>query len=311
MERTKEYYNTISTPLLDWFDHYYNGSLIVDPDSDPNTFIEQDVNNIIKLAELNEDVSILECGCGVGQFFKLFVEKFPSVSYRGIDISEEQIKNAKIVNPDYADLFEVADWHKLPFEDNSFDRIIFLETIGYTWDVDKLLSECYRVLKPGGILFSKHPGVVNNIDDQKKFNLQLDFLKQSTHNVNVEYGYEDNSLGMLMDAKKFVEDLNRYNFDVPNGCQTPFIDESTYIELHFLPIFKQYLKKIKLESRITSILPTYVPSTFKDGSSEILNAFGKLHPHLMNLFLNIQYSETHATMNNLFRSCVVITAYKK
>ena len=282
----------------------------MDPDSDPETFIEQDVNNIIKLAELSEDKSVLECGCGVGQFFKLFIEKFPNLSYRGIDISEEQIKNAKTVNPDHADLFEVADWHQLPFEDNSFDRLIFLETIGYTWDVDKLLSECYRVLKPGGILFSKHPGVVNNLTDQKSFDVQLNFLKKSTHDVNIEYGYEDNSLGMLMDTKKFVEDLNRYNFDVPNGCQTPFIDESTYIELHFVPNFRPNLKKVKLGSRLTSIFPDYLPSSFKDGTNQILNDFGKLHPYLVNLFMNI-WSSYHTPNQSIMYPCVVITAYKK
>lgn len=36
---------------------------------------------------------------------------------------------------------------------NNFDAIISLEVIGHLYDVDTFLSECYRLLKPNGLLF--------------------------------------------------------------------------------------------------------------------------------------------------------------
>ena len=45
---TSLYYNLISDSLQNNLKLYYNGALIVDVNSDPSTFIDQDVDNIIK-----------------------------------------------------------------------------------------------------------------------------------------------------------------------------------------------------------------------------------------------------------------------
>ena len=42
----------------------------------------------------------------------------------------------------------------LPFEDNSFDIIFNPVSVHYVEDVEHVWKECYRVLKPGGILIS-------------------------------------------------------------------------------------------------------------------------------------------------------------
>ena len=79
MANTLEYYNSIASLLNNENDHYYNGALLVDLDSDPNTWIEQDVDNIIELSDMGRYV--LECGCGGGYFFKRLIEKRKSVQY--------------------------------------------------------------------------------------------------------------------------------------------------------------------------------------------------------------------------------------
>ena len=46
--------------------------------------------------------------------------------------------------------FEVADAHQLPYEDETFDYYTISFGIRNCTDIDKVLEEAYRVLKPGG-----------------------------------------------------------------------------------------------------------------------------------------------------------------
>lgn len=45
---------------------------------------------------------------------------------------------------------EVADVHELPFDDSSFDDVVFLHTLPYAENPQRALTECSRVLRPGG-----------------------------------------------------------------------------------------------------------------------------------------------------------------
>jgi ubiquinone/menaquinone biosynthesis C-methylase UbiE len=302
MSRTKDYYNSISDYLVSEISQcYYNGSLIIDDiDSDPNTFVDQDVNNIIKLSKLGNN--ILELGCGTGYFFKRLIEKNPTIKYHGIDISDQQIKNAKLVNPGYQNLFSVVDWNDgLPFESESFDTLLFLETIGYTKNIDNLLSECYRVLKPGGSLFTKHPGCV----DTKK--LYYNQAKNDLMPISEEYGYEEDSLGMVMDVNKFIDNLKQYNFIVPEGYQIPTIDNSIHVKSFYIDSFRPYMEDYKSNSRtLSSSLPSRILKEFD--WNNLHNDLGKTHPFLCETFKQKNITQFE---NEIFHPCVVITAYKK
>ncbi|MDY7015058.1 MAG: methyltransferase domain-containing protein, partial [Cyanobacteriota bacterium] len=48
--------------------------------------------------------------------------------------------------------FQVADAQQTPFADNSFDLVWSLESGEHMPDKRQFLQECYRVLKPGGLL---------------------------------------------------------------------------------------------------------------------------------------------------------------
>lgn len=302
MGLTNEYYEKISNVLFNDFNHYYNGSLILDDiNSDPETFIEQDINNIIKISNLKDKHKILECGCGNGYFFNHLIKKLPNISYTGIDLSEKQINNAKVLNSDTKASFLACDWHNLPFKDNSFDRILFLETIGYAWDIDKLLSECYRVLKPNGVIFSKHPGLIKSKLKSLSINNQS-FLRD----IENEYGYQPDSLGMLMDVEYTIEKFKENGFDVPNNYQIPIIDESIYIKKHFIPEFREFITLNRLPSRVTTIFPSPIPDNFQ--GKNIVSNFGMMHPNLVKLFVN-NYSKNLDLFP--FSSCILITAIKK
>ena len=380
MADTVEYYDTIASLLTNDEDHYYNGALLVDLDSDPSTFIDQDVDNIIELAGMGRRV--LECGCGGGYFFKRLKEKKPTISYYGIDLSEEQIKCAKKNNPKYEDKFQVASWDNLPFDDEYFDCIIFLETIGYAEDVDRMISECYRVLKPGGRLFSKHPGstlpgVMSELDTRTSYEKIFELSRESSMKADVErytqymkeitaetnydlrtgkrinepsywtefnpfkslikvsqdYGYSENSLGMLMNVPALISKLEQNNFTVPDGYVIPPTDSSLHLKTFIIPEVHNLFVSHKGNNSNISL-------RFKSGSTEkfwedaieqtgnpglqlydILTPLGREHLNLMNFMfynvfplkedLNEEYQKSSSSRQDAAAPCIIFKAIKK
>jgi ubiquinone/menaquinone biosynthesis C-methylase UbiE len=95
---------------------------------------------------LPESGFLLDIGCGTG----LFVEKYQvnGCDAIGIDISRGMIRQARrrCAMTD----FVVGTGETLPFADESFDAIASLLAFSYMKDPQGMLSETYRVLRPGG-----------------------------------------------------------------------------------------------------------------------------------------------------------------
>jgi len=75
---------------------------------------------------LTSSSSILDLGCGKGFMMHDLTELIPGIMVKGIDISEYAIKNTI---EDMKQHVLVADAKKLPFEDNSFDVVISINTV--------------------------------------------------------------------------------------------------------------------------------------------------------------------------------------
>lgn len=311
MNITKNYYDSLSSSaLINSSDCYYNGSLIVDLNSNPKTFIDQDVDNIIKYSRMGDDDNVLECGCGSGYFFKRLIEKKPNIKYEGIDISSGQIANARSVNPKYSEKFKVCDWDDIEYADNSFDTILFLETIGYSTDIDKLISKCYKILKPGGSIFSKHTGCVENIKE-------IDPIYES---LSKQYGYSENSLGMMMNMPSFVSKLEKHGFSVPDGFVIPPRDESLYFKSHFIDEVHSYFETIKVKN-YNSLLTIRYPDgnalkfwekvDSKHNQNSILSEMGKSHPKLTEMFRKMFQDTKKRRSQEILCRGVIVTGIKK
>ncbi|MHB1377936.1 MAG: class I SAM-dependent methyltransferase, partial [Candidatus Humimicrobiaceae bacterium] len=93
---------------------------------------------------------VLEIGCSMGIDGSLFAEN--GAIYSGIDLTEEGIRLAKenFNLFGYKGKFKVANAEDLSFKDNEFDHIYSWGVIHHSPDTEKIVSEIYRVLKPGG-----------------------------------------------------------------------------------------------------------------------------------------------------------------
>ena len=91
---------------------------------------------------------ILDAGCGVGRECKFAQEK--GFEATGIDFAKEIIKEAK--NKYSKGNFEVMDVTSLSFQKESFDGIIFINTLFHLpkEQIDLAFSELNRVLKKDG-----------------------------------------------------------------------------------------------------------------------------------------------------------------
>jgi len=108
---------------------------------------------------------VLDAGCGTGEYAMLLAKKGAIVS--AIDFSKGMIKHAKInAKKENLDIFlKKADICSLPFEINSFDKIIIARVLGHVDDKNIIIAakELMRVLKPKGeiIITMIHPSLGN------------------------------------------------------------------------------------------------------------------------------------------------------
>ena len=75
---------------------------------------------------LTQNSAILDVGCAKGFMLKDFSKRLPGARLAGVDISHYAIENAE---PEVAAYLRVASADELPFEDNSFDLVLSINTI--------------------------------------------------------------------------------------------------------------------------------------------------------------------------------------
>jgi ubiquinone/menaquinone biosynthesis C-methylase UbiE len=118
-------------------------------------FYSTRVDKIIKLLDIKSKDKILEIGCGEGYYTKQIGAISPNLI--ATDISQNYLIKAKSYNP-----YSIMDYiccpaEKLPFDNNSFDKILMSEVIEHLTDWQKGIEEAKRILKPGGKLIITTP----------------------------------------------------------------------------------------------------------------------------------------------------------
>ena len=115
---------------------------------------------VMKQCELKEGMRVLEVGCGSGALWTDNLDQLPDpISITLTDISEGMVNDVRrAIGKDKRFQYAAADFHALPYEDNTFDLVIANHVLFYSNDLPKALSELHRVLKPGGRLIASTYG---------------------------------------------------------------------------------------------------------------------------------------------------------
>jgi SAM-dependent methyltransferase len=114
----------------------------------------------IKWIKANSDgspIKILDVGCGNGQFLAELDDKLGKrTQMYGVDYSEYKLKSAQAYPYEFRHCnLEVG----IPYEDATFDIVYSGEVIEHIYNPDFMLEECYRVLKPGGLIVVSTPNL--------------------------------------------------------------------------------------------------------------------------------------------------------
>jgi ubiquinone/menaquinone biosynthesis C-methylase UbiE len=189
---------------------------------------------------------IMEGGCGTGrQVHKLQVAGFKVV---GIDYAPQIIEAVKKMQPSLD--IRKGDVTQLDFESNMFDAYWSFGVIEHFYNgYEQVISEMFRVLKPGGYLFISFP----YLSKLRKLKIKLNsypLWQESADEVKKFYQF-------ILDEKKVLVDLEKNGFRV---IQTQHIsgikglkDEIIWLRKPLQKIFDNQWIIFRILSRLISM----------------------------------------------------------
>ena len=108
--------------------------------------------NLLNLMNSTPDQKLIDVACGTGDIAKLFLENVNRSSHiTCVDPNKGMIKKGKEKLNKFPNLnWVIASAEKLPLKENMFDFYSISFGLRNTKNLNKALSEAYRILKPGG-----------------------------------------------------------------------------------------------------------------------------------------------------------------
>ena len=156
-------------------------------------FIKKKRLELIK-KDINKNDKIIEIGCGSGNLLK----HLECDNISGVDISPLMIEECKKILP--KGKFLTGDAENLQFKDNAFDKVIISEVLYYLPDLNKAISEAFRVLKKDGLL------LITSLN--KKYNFVRTFVKV------LKIGVHDDISMSYISLKKLKKILTEKGFKI-------------------------------------------------------------------------------------------------
>jgi SAM-dependent methyltransferase len=102
------------------------------------------------------DEVILDVGCGPGRWYTPLKERFPGMTYFGLDLFPAMLRNHPVLQR-----INRADAQHLPFPDHHFDVVMANHMMFDVPDPQKAILEFRRVLKPSGLVMATTNSVHN------------------------------------------------------------------------------------------------------------------------------------------------------
>lgn len=146
--------------------------------------LKRRASNVITGLDLQDGDKVLEVGCGNGYYLSLLNRVGLKLDLTGVDIDQLALNDAIKFIGDNKVKVVLANAVKLPFKDNSFDKIVMSEVIEHVDEEKAVLQEIYRVLKKGGILTLTTCNI-----DYPFFWDPINFVLQHFFNTHIKAGF--------------------------------------------------------------------------------------------------------------------------
>lgn len=156
---------------------------------------------------------VLDVACGTGRMLKMLHDSLPNTALCGVDLSPAYLRKANTLlsqsKGNLPQLFQ-ANAEVLPFADSYFEAVVsvflFHELPAHVRQ--NVINECYRVMKPGGVLVFCDS---IQVSDSPEFRVSMENFSVVLHEPYYRHYITDDLNTRLMDAG-FVEVENQVHF---------------------------------------------------------------------------------------------------
>ena len=161
---------------------------------------------------------LIDVACGTGDIAKLFSDATYSKSKvqcvdpnkKMISLGKRKLRNYKNIN------WKIASAEKLPFEDSQFDYYVISFGLRNTKNLNKALSEAFRVLKRGGRFFCLEFSKINNdyLDFiYKNYSKLIPIIGELIVGDKKPYEYLIQSINEFVDQEQLLQLMKKSRFD--------------------------------------------------------------------------------------------------
>lgn len=134
-----------------WGEHVHHGLWMTGREL-PEEATIQLLDRVAQAAQIGSGERVCDVGCGYGGTARWLAEEF-GAQVTGLTISERQFEHATAQSSSgESPTYRLGDWltNDLPAE--TFDAVLFIESLAHMADKRAALREAHRVLRPGGRL---------------------------------------------------------------------------------------------------------------------------------------------------------------
>ena len=188
-----------------------------------NDFMSLGIHRLWKKSLLNmmnpsSNQNLIDVACGTGDIAKLFVKHVNKLSRIAcVDPNKGMISKGK----EKLSKFKNINWiispaEKIPLSDNLFDFYAISFGLRNTANIDKALSEAYRVLKPGGRFLCLEFSKIQNTNLEtlyKNYSKLIPSIGKFVVGEKQPYEYLIKSIEDFLNQEELIDSMVKNNFE--------------------------------------------------------------------------------------------------
>ena len=177
--------------------------------------------NLINMMNPSKSQNLIDVACGTGDIGKLFLDNTNiNNKITCVDPNKGMITKAKSKLVNYKNInWIISKAEMLPLKDNSFDFYTISFGLRNTTDLNKVLAEAYRVLKPGGRFLCLEFSKIQNENFEyiyKKYSKLIPLVGKYIVGKKEPYDYLIKSIEEFLNQDELLELMKNNNFEKCN-----------------------------------------------------------------------------------------------
>ena len=174
--------------------------------------------SLLSMMNPSSNQSLIDVACGTGDIAKLFLKNVDKpnqvtcVDPNNAMISKGKEKLSKFKNINWI----ISPAEKIPLHDNLFDFYTISFGLRNTGNIDKALSEAYRVLKPGGRFLCLEFSKIQNENLEtlyKNYSKLIPYIGKLVVGERQPYEYLVKSIENFLNQEELIDAMVKSNFE--------------------------------------------------------------------------------------------------